>query len=80
VTDYLRRLRCPWSYRLGPKEHECPSVLIEGRGEIRASHVAWLPRKKTAQPLEHGDLPVAYIVKGGTDSQLLLLYQLGQNR
>jgi hypothetical protein len=27
--------------------------------------------------LEHGDFPAAYIVDGGTDSQLLLLYQVG---
>jgi hypothetical protein len=30
--------------------------------------------------LEHGDFPAAYIVDSGTDSQLLLLYQVGQNR
>jgi hypothetical protein len=27
--------------------------------------------------LEHGDFPAAYIVDGGTDSQFLLLYQVG---
>jgi hypothetical protein len=31
------------------------------------------------QALEHGDFPIAYIVDGGTDSQLLLLYQVCQN-
>jgi hypothetical protein len=27
--------------------------------------------------LGHGDSPAAYVVEGGTDSQLLLLYQVG---